>query len=251
MTALNLICQGVATASELMALLFIAPAWGAEATAPSSAPPLRQMHAMESALEIHWLESLGGLRAVRALQNTSAPTASLNRDAPCGSDAEDDDGKDNAHAVLNLDEVLADLQRRPAGRSTTVGAVDPTQPTQEGIIVQLAWSAIPIESDAHAFFVVDGAVRYLAIVPPPGMHGEGTLTVRPRRGAAEVVALGRIDGGGKAILIPRPPREAADDLAIEAIELESRSTDAVSWATVRLQSSPRRPASASLASASR
>jgi len=225
MTALNLICQGVATASKLMALLFVAPAWAAEPPVPASVTALRQMHAIDSALEIHWLESLGGLRVVRALQNPDPrPTAPLGSDWPCGSEA-DDDNDGNAHAVLNLDEALADLQRRSAAAGS--------------------------ESDVQAFFVVDGAVRYLAVVPPPGMRGDVTLTVRPRRGASEHVALGHIDGAGKAILIPRAAREAADDLAIEAIELESRSRSEVSWVTVPLQSSPRRSTAASLASASR
>lgn len=258
MNALNVICQGIATACELIALLFFAPVWAAAPTVPASAPPLRQMHAMESALEIHWLESLGGLRVVRALQTTGTstqPTASLDSDSPCGSDAEDDDaqsdGKDNAHAVLNFDEALADLQWRPAGETATVRTVGTAQPAHAGHVVHLAGPATRDDSDAHAFFVVDGAVRYLAIVPPSGMRGEATLTVRPRRGAIEVVALGRIDVTSRAILIRRAAREAADDLAIEAIELESRSVDEVSWVTVPLRGSPRGPAPASLASASR
>ncbi|MGH6623581.1 MAG: hypothetical protein ACREBN_06390, partial [Burkholderiaceae bacterium] len=252
MNALTLICQGVATASELMALLFIAPAWAAAPTAPPSAPPLRQMHAMESALEIHWLDSLGGLRVVRALQSTEARPASFTSDSPCGSDAEDDEvGEDNAHAVLNFDEALADLQRRPAGATTAMRTVGASQPAHAGTIVHLAGPVTRNESDAHAFFVVDGAIRYLAIVPPSGMRGEATLTVRPRSGASEVLALGRIDGVSQAILVPRAAREAADDLAIEAIELESRSVDEVSWVTVPLRSSPRGAATATLASVSR
>ena len=252
MTALNLICQRVATATEFAALLFIAPAFAAAPAAPASDPAPRQSHALHSALELHWLGSLGGLRVVHALQNTDArSTAAPDDDSPCGGNVQDDDvepeDKDNAHAVLNLDEALADLQQRPAGTTTVLGIRGVAHPEVTGAIVHVALSAARSESDALAFFLMDGAARYLAVVPPQGMRGEATLTVRLRRGASERVSIGRIDDAGKVILIPR----AADDLAIEAIELEARSGNEVSWVTVPLQSSPRRPTSASLASVSR
>jgi hypothetical protein len=182
-------------------------------------------------------------------------TAAPDDDSPCGVDAQDDDvkpeDKDNAHAVLNLDEALADLQQRPAGTTTVLGIRGVAHPEYTGAIVHVALWAAPSESDALAFFVMDGAVRYLAVVPPQGMRGEATLTVRLRRGARDRVSIGRIDDAGKVILIPRTAKEAADDLAIEAIELESRSVNEVSWVTVSLHSSLRGPTMASLASLSR
>lgn len=215
MTALKVIREGLATAAELAALLFVAPA-----IAATEAP--QQAHAWTSAHELHGLGSLGGFRLVHAVQNADALDDSAEQDASCEGNADElnsEDEADNAHAVLAIDEAIAD---RSALRS--------------GI-------------EAYAFFVNDGEFRYLALIPPAGIEGPVTLTLRPRNGSSEVLALGR-RGRGEAVLIARTAGSRALDQSIEVIELEWRSAREVSWVTVPVLSAPRGPAASTVASVS-
>lgn len=215
MSALNQFRQGVKSATAVAALLFVAPALAAT-------EPAKQAHAWASVLELHGLGSLAGFRLVSAIQNASAGEDASDDDGGCGAEADELDLEaevDNAHAVLAVDEAIADR------------------------------SAAGPEHDAHAFFVNDGESRYLAIVPPAGIDGTATLTLRPRAGSSEVVRLGRVQAG-QALLITRPEGSFAQDRTIEAIELEWRSAHAVSWSTVPQLSASRAAAASIVARAS-
>lgn len=215
MSALNQFCQGVRSATAVAALLVIAPALAAT-------EPAKKAHARASVLELHGLGPLAAFRLVNALQDSPARENAADDDARCDGEADEFDleaAVDTAHAVLDIDEAIADR------------------------------AATDLDSDSHAFFVNDGELRYLAIMPPAGIEGFATLTLRPRDGASEVVRLGRVQAG-QAVLITRPAGSFARDWTIEAIELEWRSTDAVSWSTVPLLAAPRAAAPSAVERAS-
>jgi hypothetical protein len=265
MSTLHVLKEGLITAAELAALLFVTPATAAEpaVTAVRVAPParLRELHRISTLLDVRLLGSLADVRISQAVRNDSDSILDLAAllpalddrtdslrirradgsidllDSGCGGD-ESDGLQAAGHAQLAADEALADALRLPPGASAAIELIA-TQPlTRTG---PHYWIALP-ETNAglapQALLVDQGETRFLVVIVHPAARGEARLTLRPARGATESIELGMLDerlrAANDAYVIPLP-RQAIDALAAGAIELESRDRDHRLWATLPMR----------------
>lgn len=271
MTALQTLKEGLITAAELAALLFVAPAAATEAAAEPAAAVraqparLRGLHRISTAFDVRLLGALADVRISQAVRNDGDSVLDLAAllppldegtealrihradgsidllDAGCGDDVPDAP-QPMGHAQLATDEAIADALRLAPGASAAIETIS-TQPlTRSGPHFRIALPATDAGLAPQALIVDQGEARFLVVVVHPGALGEARLTLRPARGVAESIELGALDerlrAGKDAFVIPL--RQAVDSLASGAIEFESRQRDHRMWATLpaRLSKGP-------------
>ncbi len=266
MSVLHVIQQGLLTAAELVALLFIAPAFAAEGV--SAAPParsasapiqdLRAAHLISATFDLRLLGSLAELRWIHTVENLGElpldlaawlPSADESIDAlritrgahsvdlldaagGCGVDV--DDRSD--HATLERDEAIADALQLPRGEIATIeiGVVQVLE--RRGRVYRAAAPAVPGAPASYAVGT-DGAAPYVAVLTPGGAAGIGRLTLRPVDGPAEIIDLGRIEAGAAVLIVPLDKRFDLAALTRGAVELEVRSAETIHWTTLAQRTS--------------
>lgn len=248
MTAFQLVRDGALLAAELAALLAVPPA----AAAPST-PTVRELHALASAVDLRLFDSLASVRVVQTVRNDGAvpldlaprlPTSDarverlrvaqgdraielLSQDDDCGATGS---GPHEGHARTTPDELRADLLTLPGGAQATIDIV------ATGVVARYAGTTrigLPVTSTplpAQAWLLASAATPQLVVVPPSGVRGTATLTVRPAHGATEVMALGPLTAS--MVVVPLTATASPDQLAHGAIELEVIEADRVTWTTL-------------------
>jgi hypothetical protein len=262
MSTLQVLKEGLITAAELAALLFVTPATAAEpaVTAARVAPPaqLRELHRISTLLDVRLLGSLADVRISQAVRNDSDSildlaallpalddrTAALRihradgsidlLDSGCGGD-ESDRLQPAGHAQLAADEAIADALRLPPGASAAIELIATRPLTRTGPHYRIALPVTNAGLAPQALLVDQGETRFLVVIVHPAARGEARLTLRPALGATESIELGMLDerlrAANDAYVIPLP-RQAIDALAAGAIEFESRDRDYRLWATL-------------------
>jgi hypothetical protein len=257
MTAFNLLRDGAATAAQLLALLFAAPA---AATPPTAATPTmarveqgaaaplppallvaRDLHLTSSAFDVRLLGSLADIRVVQAVHNAGPHPIDLGARLPATDQHVDrlrveragravdlvagdfdgcggDEDPHGGHAQAALDEVLADVLSLPAGQQATIEVVTVEVLARQAGAWRLSLPATILPLSAQAVLVHQAEGPVLIVVPPAGSRGEATLTLRPDGSTAQVIALGRAEGA--AFVLPLASATALAQLADGAVELE-------------------------------
>jgi hypothetical protein len=270
MTALTLLRDGAATAAQLLALLFAAPATaaptpaaptaaahvkpGTEAALPSALLLARDLHLASSTFDVRLLGSLADIRVVQAVHNAGPRPIDLGARLPA-TDAQierlrveragrtvdlvasdfDGCGGDEAdphdgHAQAAPDELRADVLSLPAGQHATIEVVSVEILERQAGAWRLALPATILPLEAQAMLIEQADRPVLIVVPPIGSRGEATLTLRPDGSAAEVIALGRADGA--AFAIPLADAAALVQLANGAVELEVVGAEQRQWTSL-------------------
>jgi hypothetical protein len=263
MSVLHVIQQGLLTAAELAALLFIAPAAAVEAApaARSAGAPIqdaRAAHVASTAFDLSLLGTLAELRWIHTVENLGErpldlaawlPGADESIDAlritrgahtvdllaavdGCGADV-DERGD---HATLERDEAIADALQLSRGEVARIeiGAVLVLE--DRGRVYRAAAPAVPATLATYALSTV-GSAPILTVLTPAGAAGIGRLTLRPVEGPAEIIELGRIEAGTAMFIVPLDAQSNLAALARGAVELEVRSAEAVHWTTLALRNS--------------
>lgn len=269
MTALNLLRDGLSTAAQLAALLFVAPIATAaaaesralppaatieraEAPARAAATPLRPLHLVEGAVEMRLLGLLADLRVVQTVQNEGARPVDLGAHLRAAGDSVDsisvvrdrhavdvlavgdcsgEDEPHGGHARAEVDERIAELMQLPPGQRATIAitATETLQPAGPAWRVALPATAAPIR--AQALLVSEPQGHYVLVVPPADLFGSVTVTLRPRAAPSQRLQFGTVDAG-TAFVIPVGSAQALAGLLAGAIELEIHGQDAVHWTTL-------------------
>jgi hypothetical protein len=276
MSVLHVIQQGLLTAAELAALLFIAPAAAVEAApaASSAGAPIqdaRAAHLVSTAFDLSLLGTLAELRWIHTVENLGERPLDLAAWLPggdesidalritrgahsvdlleavdgCGADV--DERRD--HATLERDEAIADALQLPRGEvaKIEIGAVLVLE--RSGRVYRAATPAVPGAIGSYALGTA-GTAPILTVFTPGGTAGIGRLTLRPVEGPAEIIELGRIEAGAAVFIVPLDAQFNPAALASGAVELEVRSAKAVHWTTLALRTASS-PAAPLLASAPR
>jgi hypothetical protein len=266
MSALQILKEGLITAAELAALMFVAPASASEPAAEPSAVTVRatpavrprELHRITTALDVRLLGSLADVRISHAIRNDTDSTLDLAALLPpldegtdalrihradgsidlldISCDGDDPDRLQPAgHARLAADEAIADALRLPPGATAAIELIV-TQPlTFTGPHYRIALPKTRADLAPQALIVDQGEARFLVVIVHPGARGEARLTLRPAQGAAESIELGALDerlrAANDAYVIPLP-RQAIDALAAGAIEFESRDREHRLWTTL-------------------
>jgi hypothetical protein len=236
-------------AAELAALLFVPPA----AAAPP-APTVRELHALASAVDLRVFDSLASVRVVQTVRNDAAAPLDLAPRLPtadarierlrvarggCAVELVSPDSDDcgavessphDGHAQTTPDELRADLLTLPAGDQATIDIVATGVVDRDASSTRIGLPATSAPLPAQAWLLTSGATPQLVVVPPPGVRGTATLTVRPARGATQVVTLGSLTTS--MIMVPLTTSASADQLAHGAIELEVIEAGRVTWTTL-------------------
>jgi hypothetical protein len=176
----------------LLAAELVALVFTPAATGTYTAQPERELHARARSADITLLGPLSNARLAQAVRHDGEGELRAVDDEDC--DVREP-GPLDGHARLTADEQRADLLPRPAQAR-----------------------------------LLPGSTPRLAIVPPPGMRGFATLTVRPSHGATQVVTLGRLTSSLVIVPIAAPMTER--QLAEGAIELETVEAGRVVWTTL-------------------
>lgn len=277
MSALQVVIDGVLTAAELAALLFVSPVSAMEppqASAPRAQfERLREMHLVSTTFDVRLLGSLADVRVSQRFHNTSTETVNLAGRLPpvdeytdalrihrqgrvidllqlgagCGS--EDEDGGDlqadlqataAGRVQLAVDESIADALQLPPGENASIEMVATQSLSRMGSTYRLALPA-RAAVEAQALLVDQSDARFLVIVPHRAARGTTRLTLRPNGAASETIDLGPSEPS-VAHIVPLANRAALRALAAGAIELETRTDDSVVWSTLpihlRTDSSP-------------
>jgi hypothetical protein len=282
MTALSLLRDGISTAAELAALLFLAPIAAATAAESRALPPpaavdgataatrtaeaaLRPLHLVEGAVEMRLLGLLADLRVVQTVHNQSAQPVDLGTRLLAAGDSVDSiavvrdgyaielltggdcGGEDEAqagHARADVDERVAELTRLPPGQRATIAitSTETLQPAGQAWRVALPVTAAPIR--AQALLVSEPQGHYVVVVPPADAVGSATVTLRPAGAPSQQVRFGPVDPG-TAYVIPAASAQALAGLHAGAIELEIHGAREVQWTTLPIV--PRRPGAATFA----
>lgn len=270
MTALTLLRDGAATAAQLLALLFAAPAAAAPptpatpttvarvepATAMAHPPALllaRDLHLTSSAFDVRLLGPLADIRVVQAVHNASPRPIDLGARLPAADQHVErlrveragrvvdlvagdfggcggDEDPHDGHAQAALDEVLADVLSLPAGQQATIEVVTVEVLERQAGAWRLALPATILPLSAQAVLIHQTGGPVLIVVPPSGSRGEATLTLRPDGSAAQVIAVGRADGA--AFVLPLADATALAQLADGAVELEVVNGDQRLWTSL-------------------
>jgi hypothetical protein len=269
MSALQILKEGLITAAELAALIFVAPAGASETASEPAAEPAaaavraepavrsREAYWMTTALDVHLLGSLADVRISQAIRNDSDSTLDLGTLLPplddrtaelrihraegsvdllsvgCGEDPEAVPAA--GHMQLAADEAIADVLRLPPRGSATIELIA-TQPlTRSGSHYRIALPRTNGGLSPQALLVDQGEARFLVVIVHPAARGEARLTLRPAQGAVQSIELGPLDerlrAANDAYVIPLP-RQTIESLAAGAIEFESRDRDHRLWATL-------------------
>jgi len=257
MSAFHVIQQALLTAAELLALLFVTPAWAVEAAPAQRAPSER------GSFELKLLGSLAELRWTHALENIGAEPIDLAAWLPDADESIDalritrgarsvdllqdvggcelDADALLDHATLEHDEVIADLLQLPRGETATIEVSAVRTLNGRGNVFWFAAPALPWA--AASYTVVKGATEPMlaVVVPVAAAHATLHLTLRRASADAETFDLGvvgePVDGapgsGHTAVfIVPLGDRSDVADLAQGAVELEVRSAGTTHWFTL-------------------
>ncbi len=285
MSALQVLIDGFLTAAELVALLFVSPAAAAElpphaptVQAAASANNARALQLLSSSLDVRLLGSLADVRLSQQFRNDSGNTVNLAArlpavdehtdalrihssgrivdllgiDSGCGDEengeAEPLQAHASGHAQISIDEVIADALQLAPGETASIEWIATQALARTGASYRLALPAHAVV-EAQALLVDQSDARFLVVVPHRAARGIARLTLRPDRGATEIIELGPMSAALTAYVVPLADSAAVKALAAGAIELETRADDGVVWSTLPTHVRP--DASLTLAGASK
>jgi hypothetical protein len=227
MTALlKLLADSALAAAELAALALATPALAAPPTEVSESPvalhrlttasTTRLLGALDDARVLHGVRTDGRVPHDMAALTFAADRAALRIDAVaihCG--------EARGHAVLTLDEAIADATMSAAGHDTVVADV----------AVQLRSQHAPGDAAAaRALLMSQGEARFVLIVPHIDAR-TATLVLRPARGPSERFELGAVASGSE-LVVPISSGLRFDALAAGAIELTLTGPRGTVWTTL-------------------
>ena len=285
MSALQVLIDGFLTAAELVALLFVSPAAAAElpphartVQVAASANNARSLQLLSSSLDVRLLGSLADVRLSQQFRNDSGDTVNLAArlpavdehtdmlrihrsgrivdllgiDSGCGGDEQDDGAPLQAHAAghaqTSIDEVIADALQLAPGETASIEWIATQALARTGASYRLALPAHALV-EPQALLVDQPDARFLVVVPHRAARGVARLTLRPDRGATQIIELGQVSAALTAYVVPLADSAAVKALAAGAIELETRADDGVVWSTLPTHVRP--DASLALAGASK
>jgi hypothetical protein len=269
MTALHLIRDGLSTAAELAALLFMAPIATAAAAESHSLPAvmpaataeapvrtaertLRPLHLVDGAVEMRLLGLLADLRVVQTVHNAGAHPVDLGAqlraagdgvdsiavvrdghavDVLNGGDCGGEDLPHGGHAHAEIDERIAELMQLPPGARATIEITTTETLQPAGPVWRVALPATVVPVRAQALLVSEPQGHYVVVVPPAGASGVVTLTLRPMGTPPLQLQFGPVDPG-TAYVIPAGSAQALAGLHAGAIEMEVQGTRDVQWTTL-------------------
>ena len=268
MSALQVLIDGFLTAAELVALLFVSPvsAMDQPRTDPGPGAPaierVRDAHLLSSSFDVRLLGSLADVRVSQHYRNSGAETINLagrlpsvdehtdallihrkgrivdllRLDSGCGGDDESDDSEElqaSAFGRLQLavDESIADALQLAPGETASIELIATQSLARVGATYRLA---LPndVAVEPQALLVDQTDMRFLVVVPHRAARGTARLTLRPDRAAPETIELGVLSEPSIAYVVPLANRAALHALAAGAIELETRTSDGIVWATL-------------------
>ena len=268
MSALQVLIDGFLTAAELVALLFVSPASAAEP--PQHAPTVqvaasannaRSLQLLSSSFDVRLLGSLADVRVSQQFRNDSGDTVNLAARLPavdehtdalrihrsgrivdllgvdpgCGNEENDEAEPLQAHAAghaqISIDEVIADALQLAPGETASIEWIATQALARTGATYRLALPAHAVV-EAQALLVDQSDARFLVVVPHRAARGIARLTLRPDRGATEIIELGQMSAALTAYVVPLADSAAVKALASGAIELETRADDGIVWSTL-------------------
>lgn len=271
MSVLQVLIDGFLTAAELVALLFVSPASAAEPPhhAPTvqvaaSANNAHSLQLLSSSLDVRLLGSLADVRLSQQFRNDSGATVNLAARLPavdehtdalrihrsgrivdllgidpgCGNEENDENSDEDAplqahtagHAQISIDEVIADALQLAPGETASIEWIATQALARTGASYRLA---LPAHAVVEAQALLDQSdARFLVVVPHRAARGIARLTLRPDRGATEIIELGQVSAALTAYVVPLADSAAVRALAAGAIELETRADDGVVWSTL-------------------
>lgn len=167
----------------------------------------------------------------------------LRIDSDCGGHSDDNDGDESGdenaplqayaagHAQISLDEVIADALQLAPGETASIEWVATQALARTGASYRLV---LPSHAavEAQALLVDQPDARFLVVVPHRAASGTARLTLRPDRGAAQIIELGQVSTTPTAYVVPLADAAAVKALAAGAIELETRAEDGIVWSTL-------------------
>ncbi len=260
MTVLHTMLDGALAATEMLALLFVPPAYAAGTEGvPATLDRPMQLHRLSTAVDVRLLGALADVRVVQHLRNEGAEAADLGPALPAVDERVDGlrvirgaasvdllatadcgDQPASGHARLSKDEAIADALQLPPGADAVVELVTAQPLVRDGATYRVS---LPLHLEAEAprgLLVEQDDSRFLVVLPHRG-GSAATLVLRPEYGTAETLTLGAIDTD-VAVVIPIADAAKFDDLAAGVVELEIRSGTATTWATFVTERIDRRAA---------
>lgn len=254
MSTLQILKDGLMTAAELAALLFIPPAYAAEAAAVPKAQQVRarSLHLNTTVLDVRLLGALADVRVLQTVRNDGDAALDLASalpvdDAPidalrihrdggvftlAGADCGEDSDAVQGHVQLAADEAIAEALQLAPGTDAAIEWITTLPLARTGPHYRLALPSFA-GLGPQALLVDQGDAQFLVVVVHPEARGRARLTLRPASAAPTTMELGALDAAGErdAYVIPLP-RTAIEALAAGAIEFESHDVDRVLWATL-------------------
>lgn len=254
MSTLQILKDGLVTAAELAALLFISPASAVEAVAVPKAQQVRarSLHSSTMLLDVRLLGALVDVRVLQTVRNdgdavldlaSALPVADTPLDALrihrsgssftlAGAEFGEEPDVIQGHVQLAADEAIADALQLAPGGDAAIEWITTLPLARAGPHYRLALPSVA-GLGPQALLVDQGDAQFLVVVVHPEARGRARLTLRPASAAPTTIELGALDAVGErdAYVIPLP-RTAIDGLAEGAIEFESHDVDRVLWATL-------------------
>lgn len=259
MSMLQILKDGLLTAAQLAALLFIPPATAAEPAAPREQFRAHSMRLRTTVLDVRLLGALADVRVLQIVRNDGDAALDLASalpvdDAPIdalrihradasftlvGEDRSEGFDSGSGHARLAADEAIADALQLAPGADVAIEWITTLPLARTGPHYRLALPSFAVLGP-QALLVDQGDAQFLVVVVHKEARGRARLTLRPATAAATTIELGPIDAGERDAYVIPLPRTAVDALADVAIEFESHDVDRALWATlpVRLSRGP-------------
>ena len=265
MSALQVLIDGFLTAAELVALLFVSPVSAMDQPRTDRGPGApaieraRDAHLLSSSFDVRLLGSLADVRVSQHYRNSGAETINLagrlpsvdehtdallihrkgrivdllRLDSGCGGDDESEELQASTFGRLQLavDESIADALQLAPGETASIELIATQSLARSGATYRLA---LPNDAavEPQALLVDQTDMRFLVVVPHRAARGTARLTLRPDRAAPETIELGVLNEPSIAYVVPLANRAALQALAAGAIELETRTSDGIVWATL-------------------
>jgi hypothetical protein len=250
MSALQILKEGLVTAAELAALLFVPPATAVEPAAAQVR--LRTLHLSSTVFDVRLLGALADVRVLQEVRNggdTAIDLAAVMSVSDAAIDAlrihrsegsftlagdhcAEDLASGPGHVRLAADEAIADALQLLPGSDAAIEWITTLPLARVGPHYRLALPSFA-RLGPQALLVDQGDAQFLVVVVHPEARGRARLTLRPASAAATTIELGALDAAGErdAFVIPLkgPTLEA---LAAGAVEFESHDVDRVLWVTL-------------------
>jgi hypothetical protein len=251
MSVLNVLKESFITAAEMVALVLVAPAFGAESTAAS------RVDISDSRIELVVRNSRAEVRLAQRIINTSASMLDLATRLPAiddsieslrvlrgaraielahpGADCDGGLGQrdESSHARVAIDEAIADALSLAPGESAWI-EIATSRPLPQGAQITRVHTRGIASLAAQSLLVNDGEQWLLLVVPGADARGTAQVRLRPRTGPAQRFDLGVIDARGTLFVIALAQVDA-EALTAGAVEFESASAEGSVWATLPLR----------------